>query len=92
MWCEAAAKLPVEVSSYDHNFEAAGLRVIGDHLTQTVAVLPIGNEGAIDVPLEKMGLLRKFGQIVFRRALRPDNFQAKYKRSVYRSDKPFCSS
>ena len=92
IWTEPAAKLPVETSSYDRHITAAGLRVIGDHVAQTVEVRPDGNESAIDMPLQRMGPLRQFGQIVFRRALRPDNFDAKYKRAVYRSDKPFCSS
>jgi hypothetical protein len=92
LWTEPPVPLPVEVESYDMHIAPAGLRVVGNHDTGTVEVRPDANIGASDLPLERLGLMRQVAQILLRRPLRPDNFNAKYKRAVYRSDKPFCGS
>ena len=86
-WTSPEQPLPVEVSDYSVQFPELGWTVRG---TKPDVIVIERSGGKSESLLKNVNPLISFLDIVTGHAHRPDNHEAKYGLSRYRSDLPFC--
>lgn len=92
-WQSETTPLAIEQASFDVTVSGPKLRIKGDHESLAISVEQLEPKRRIpalsDSELTPMPTWRKFAEVVLRRPLRLENFEVKYGREVYYSDKPF---
>lgn len=88
VWQAAPEPLPVERGSFTIELPSPGLTVSGDQASGAIEVRHHRNAGLPEAPLQPYGPLRPIAEALLRRPLRPPNYEAKYLRPAYRSDRP----
>jgi hypothetical protein len=86
-WRAAPEPLPVERGDFEIRLDAPGWVLVGERRSASITVRT--GHGA-DPPLQPHRLVDRIVEQVTRKPRRPKNHEAKYYRSQYASDRPFC--
>jgi hypothetical protein len=87
-WTTAEKPLPIEVADYRLDLPELGWQVEGNRESGEIVIHIPSNSRPVIVP-EPYSILRRIGEKVLRRPLRPRNHPIKYESSEYSSLKPF---
>jgi len=87
LWCSAPEPLPVERGDFELQLPQPGWVLVGNSKAGSVT---IRTGHPHDPPLEAHRILDRLAEQVTRKPRRPKNHAAKYERSRYDSNHPFC--
>ncbi len=94
-WQSTLQPLPIECRDYSVKLSVPGWVVEGNKESSTVILRRMGeadinNEGFVEDDWIEYGNLEKLWRRIKHKSIRPENYQAKYWRSMYASQLPFC--
>lgn len=90
-WETSESPLPVEVNSYEKEYDYLGMTVSGDKNTQEIILRRSAsrfNISDIEYQALQPKRWREFAQVILRRPLREENFPLKYGQKAYSSHHP----
>lgn len=89
LWTAGAGWSPVDTADVDVTIPSIGWRIVGRRGSGFVSIVNADSVSS-GTALRSAGPLQRIAERIFRRPFRPTNMGAKYRRGLYRGDRPFC--
>jgi hypothetical protein len=89
-WTTPVGQLPIDRDDYRVEIPAAGWTIEGNHQTGSVEIRNTDSLPSKRTQLASYGLMSRVKALLHATPHRPDNEEAKYRRAVYSSARPFC--
>jgi hypothetical protein len=89
-WTAKGGRSPVDTADVDVRIPATGWRIVGRRGSGFVSIVNADSVDSGATTLRSAGPLHHLAERMLGRPFRPRNVAAKYHRSLYRGDRPFC--